>query len=231
LPDVPSLSLGTGLVTPLELTAAYAAFPNGGYAVRPRSIIRVVNADGLAAAQNDVERERVISEQSAFQMVSMLSDVMDRGTGTSARAAGVRFPVGGKTGTTNDFKDAWFVGFSSSMVVGVWVGHDQPKTIAREAYGSRFALPIWADFMRRTAGRRPPQAFDVPAGLQEEELCSISYLRPVEGCPVYTEYLKEGDDAPGRLCTLHEGSIKQKIRRAVEGIFSGLGKKLKGIFR
>ena len=231
LPDVPSLSLGTGLVTPLELTAAYAAFPNGGYAVRPRSIIRVVNADGLAAAQHDVQRERVISEQSAFQMVSMLSDVMDRGTGTSARAAGVRFPVGGKTGTTNDFKDAWFVGFSSSMVVGVWVGHDQPKTIAREAYGSRFALPIWADFMRRTAGRRPPHDFEVPAGLQEEQLCGVSYLRPVEGCPVYTEYLKEGDDAPGRLCPLHEGSIKQKIRRSVEGFFSGLGKKLKGIFR
>ena len=231
LPDVPSLSLGTGLVTPLELTAAFAAFPNGGYAVRPRSIVRVVNADGLDAEQNDVWRERVISEQSAFQMVSMLSDVMDRGTGAAARAAGVSFPVGGKTGTTNDFKDAWFVGFSSAMVVGVWVGHDQPKSIAREAYGSRFALPIWADFMRRTARRRPPQAFEVPAGLQEQELCSVSYLRPVEGCPVYTEYLKEGDDAPGRLCPLHEGSIKQQIRRAVEGLFSGLGKKLKGIFR
>lgn len=231
LPDVPSLSLGTGLVTPLELTAAFAAFPNGGYAVRPRSIVRVVNADGLDAEQNDVWRARVISEQSAFQMVSMLSDVMDRGTGAAARAAGVSFPVGGKTGTTNDFKDAWFVGFSSAMVVGVWVGHDQPKSIAREAYGSRFALPIWADFMRRTARRRPPQAFEVPAGLQEQELCSVSYLRPVEGCPVYTEYLKEGDDAPGRLCPLHEGSIKQQIRRAVEGLFSGLGKKLKGIFR
>ena len=231
LPDVPSLSLGTGVVTPLELTTAFSAFPNGGYAVRPRSIVRVINGDGLVAMQNDVERERVISEQSAYQMISMLSDVMDRGTGASARAGGVRFPVGGKTGTTNDFKDAWFVGFSSSMVVGVWVGHDQPKTIGREAYGSRYALPIWTDFMRRTARRRPPQAFEVPSGLKEEQLCSVSYLRPVEGCPVYTEYLKEGDDAPGKLCTLHEGSIKQQIRRAVEGLFSGLGKKLKGIFR
>jgi penicillin-binding protein 1A len=231
LPDVPSLSLGTGLVTPLELTAAFSAFPNGGYAVRPRSIVAVVNGDGLVAMQNDVERERVISEQSAFQMVAMLADVMDRGTGTAARAAGVRFPVAGKTGTTNDFKDAWFVGFSSSLVVGVWVGHDQPKTIARDAYGSRYALPIWTDFMRRAARRRPPQPFDVPAGLQEEQLCAVSYLRPVEGCPTYIEYLKEGDDAPGRLCTLHEGSIKQRIRRSVEGFFSGIGKKLKGIFR
>ena len=231
LPDVPSLSLGTGLVTPLELTAGFAAFPNGGYAVRPRAIARVVNADGLVAMQNDVERERVISEQSAFQMISMLSDVMDRGTGASARAAGVRFPVGGKTGTTNDFKDAWFVGFSSSVVAGVWVGHDQPRTIGRDAYGSRYALPIWSEFMRRIAKRRPPQAFEVPSGLQEEQLCSVSYLRPVEGCPVYIEYLKEGDDAPGRLCTLHDGSIKQRIRRSVEGFFSGLGKKLKGILR
>jgi penicillin-binding protein 1A len=181
--------------------------------------------------QNDVERERVISEQSAFQMTSMLADVMDRGTGASARNAGVRFPVGGKTGTTNDFKDAWFVGFSSSVVVGVWVGHDQPKTIGREAYGSRYALPIWSDFMRRASRRRPPQAFEMPSGLREEMLCSVSYLRPVEGCPTYTEYLKDGDDAPGRLCPLHEGSMKQRIRRSVEGFFSGLGKKLKGILR
>src|SRR5215210_1887532 len=230
LPDVPSLSLGTGLVTPLELTAAFSAFPNGGYAVRPRSIVEVINADGATALKNASSRERVISEQSAFQMVSMLSDVVDRGTASSARQT-IRFPVGGKTGTTNDFKDAWFVGFSSSVVVGVWVGFDQPKTIGREAYGSRYALPIWADFMRRASKRRPPQTFEPAAGLQEEQLCSISYLRPVEGCQVYTEYLKEGDEAPGRLCTLHQGTMKQRLRRSVEGLLSGFGKKLKGIFR
>ncbi|CAN5750237.1 PBP1A family penicillin-binding protein [soil metagenome] len=230
LPDVPSLSLGTGLVTPLELTAAFAAFPNGGYAVRPRSIIRVINGDGASAVENVITRQRVISEQSAYQMVSMLSDVVDRGTASSARQT-IRFPAGGKTGTTNDFKDAWFVGFSSSVVVGVWVGFDQPKTIGREAYGSRYALPIWADFMRRSSRRRPPQAFEPAAGLHEEQLCSISYLRPVEGCPVYNEYLKEGDEAPGRLCTIHQGSMKQRVRRTIEGLLSGLGKKLKGIFR
>ena len=231
LPDVPSLSLGTGLVTTVELTAAFAAFPNGGHGIRPRSIIRVVNSDGETAMQVDVHRERVISDQSAFQMVAMLGDVMDRGTGASARNAGIRFPVGGKTGTTNDFKDAWFVGFSSSVVAGVWVGFDQPKTIGRDGYGSRYALPLWTDFMRRTARRRPPQAFEVPSGLHEEQFCSISYLRPVEGCPVYTEYLKENDEMPGRLCTLHQGSIKQRVRRTVEGLLAGLGKKLKGIFR
>ncbi|HJR61167.1 MAG TPA: PBP1A family penicillin-binding protein [Vicinamibacterales bacterium] len=231
LPDVPSLSLGSGVVSPLELTMAFAAFPNGGYAVRPRAITQVIDGDGLAAFSQDVQRERVISEQSAFQMVSMLQDVLDRGTGSAARSWGVRFAAGGKTGTTNDFKDAWFVGFSSSVVVGVWVGFDQPKTIGRDAYGSKYALPLWSDFMRRAVRRRPPQPFEVPAGLTETELCAVSYQRPVEGCPVYLEYLKDGDDSPGRLCTLHQGSIKQRVRRTIEGLFSGLGRKLKGIFR
>ena len=231
LPDVPSLSLGSGVVTPLQLTAAFAVFPNGGYAVRPRAIKAVLNGDGDEALAHEISRERVISEQSAYQMVSMLSDVLDRGTAAAARRWGIRFPAGGKTGTTNEFKDAWFVGFSSALVVGVWVGFDQPKTIGRDAYGSRYALPIWSDFMRRTARQRPPQAFEPAAGLREEQLCAVSYLRPVEGCPVYSEYLKEGDESPGRLCTLHQGSIKQRVRRTIEGFFSGLGKKLKDIIK
>ena len=231
LPDVPSLSLGSGEVSPLELTTAFAVFPNGGHAVRSRGIRQVVNADGITAFSNDVEKDRVISEQAAFQMVSILSDVLDRGTASAARSWGVRFAAGGKTGTTNDFKDAWFVGFSSSMVVGVWVGFDQPKTIASNAYGSRYALPIWSDFMRRTTRYRPPRAFAVPEGMHEMELCAVTYHRPVEQCPVYTEYLKEWDEAPGRLCTVHKGTVKQRVRRAVEGFFSGLGRKLKEIIR
>jgi penicillin-binding protein 1A len=163
--------------------------------------------------------------------VSILEDVLDRGTASAARSWGITFAAGGKTGTTNDFKDAWFVGFSSSIVVGVWVGFDQPKTIAANAYGSRYALPLWTDFMRRSTRLRPPQPFEVPAGMREIDLCAVSYLRPVDGCPVYVEYLKEGDEAPGRLCTIHKGSVKQRVRRAVEGFFTGLGKKLKGIFK
>jgi penicillin-binding protein 1A len=231
LPDVPSLSLGTGLVTPLELTAAFAPFPNGGLAVRPRGIIAVLDADGGSALDVVPEAERVISPQTAFQMVSMLQDAIDRGTGAAARSWGVQFPAGGKTGTTNDFKDAWFVGFSPTMVVGVWVGYDQPKTIGRDAYGSRYALPIWSDFLRRASRRRVPAAFEAPAGLTEESLCRVSYMRPVEGCPLYTEYFKESDQIPGRLCTIHEGTVKQRVKRAVEGFFSGIGKKIKGIFR
>jgi penicillin-binding protein 1A len=230
-PDVPSLSLGTGLVTPLELTAAFAAFPNGGFAVRPRSIVRVDDDDGIPVFQEPVSSDRVMSPESAFQMVSMMADVMERGTGVAARQWGVRVPTGGKTGTTNDFKDAWFVGFSSSMVVGVWVGFDQPRTIGPEAYGSRYALPIWSDFMRQAVRIRPSGGFEAPATLHDEPLCRISYLRPVDGCPTYTEYFKEGDQVPGRLCQIHQGSVKQRVRRVVEGFLTGLGKRIGRIFK
>ena len=231
LPDVPSLALGTGLVTPLSLTAAYSAFANGGLAVRPRDLVRVVDADGSTAFAADPETEAVLSPAVAYQMTSMLGDVVDRGTGTAARRLGVAFPIGGKTGTTDDFKDAWFVGYSTAVVAGVWVGFDQPKTIATDAYGSRIALPIWADFMRRAARVRPPADFDRPAGLHDEVLCSESYLRPVDGCPIYTEYLKEGDDAPSRLCTLHRGSIRQRLARTVQGWASEIGRRVRDIFR
>ena len=196
MPDVPSLSLGTGLVTPLELTTAFAAFPNGGLAVAPRAIVRVLDADGGVALDHPVASERVLSVQTAFQMVSMLGDVVDRGTGAVVRRGGVSFPVGGKTGTTNDFKDAWFVGFSSNLVVGVWAGFDQPKPIG--AGCARVPLRR-ADLDRVHETGRPvrrPEAFDAPAGLKETTLCRVSYQRPVEGCPTYIEYLKPDDKVP-----------------------------------
>jgi 1A family penicillin-binding protein len=231
LPEVPSLALGAGVVTPLALTTAYSVFPNGGFAVLPRDITRVRDADGNTAFQQNVESERVFEPEVAFQMVSMLSDAIDRGTGAPARRLGVRFPVGGKTGTTNDFKDAWFVGFSSSLVAGVWVGFDTPETIGRDGYGSRYALPIWADFMQRAARVRPARVFERPAGLEEEALCAITYVKPVDGCPLYTEYFKEGDDVPGRLCTLHQGSIRQRVTRTVQGWMAEMGRRVRGIFR
>ncbi|MBY0496550.1 MAG: PBP1A family penicillin-binding protein [Cyanobacteria bacterium] len=231
LPDVPSLALGSGLVTPLAITSAFAVFPNGGVAVRPRDLLRVRDADGGTAFQQKVETDRVISPEVAYQMVSMLSDAIDRGTGSPARQLGIRFPIAGKTGTTNEFKDAWFVGFSSSIVVGVWVGFDQPRPIGSEGYGARYALPIWADFMQRAAKVRVPTEFERPAGLQEESLCAISYRKPVDGCPLYTEYFKEGDDVPDRLCTIHVGSIRQRLTRTFQGWMAEAGRRVRGIFR
>ena len=231
LPDVPSLALGTGLVSPLDLTAAYTMFAGGGLVARPRGIVSVFDSGGRQVLDRPIERGQVITPDVAFQMTTMLQDVIERGTGAQARALGVRGPVAGKTGTTDDYRDAWFVGYSTSAVVGVWVGFDQPAPIGREAYGARVALPIWADFMKRTARSLPARDFPVPAGLRGEELCRVSYLRPVEGCPTYTEYFKDGDAVPSQLCPIHRGTLKQRATRVIEGFFRGLGSRIAGIFR
>ena len=230
-PDVPSLALGSGLVTPLDLTAAYAVFANGGLHVRPRGIQSVENASGQTVESMPVERERVLPEDVAFQMVSMLQDVVARGTGSSARSLGVTGPVAGKTGSTNDYHDAWFVGFNSSVVVGVWTGFDKPQTIRDGGTGARIALPLWADFMRRVRRQAPARSFAPPAGLEPHEICLLSYQRPVSGCPTYVEYFKKDDTVPSQLCPLHEGTFKEEAARAVDGLMRAIGKGIRGIFR
>ncbi|MEP7306446.1 MAG: PBP1A family penicillin-binding protein [Acidobacteriota bacterium] len=231
LPEVPSLALGTGIVSPIELTAAYTMFPGGGEMSTPRGIVDVYDANGGHMFEQLVERKRLVSAEVAYQMTSMLQDAIDHGTGAPARTLGVRGPVAGKTGTTDDYHDAWFVGFSSSVVVGVWVGFDQPASIGNEAYGARVALPIWAAFMNRTASRLPAREFAVPESLSIQDLCSVSYLRPVDDCPVYHEYFKEGDAIPSQSCSVHAGSLKQAAGRAVGGFFTSLGRSLAGLFK
>ncbi len=230
LPDVPSLALGTGLVSPLELTLGFAVFANGGSSVRPRGILEALDADGSVAFQEKVRRRRVVSEEVAFQTVSMLRDVIDRGTGSPARSLGLDFPAGGKTGTTDDFRDAWFVGFTSRVVAGVWVGFDQPAPIGHDAYGARIALPLWVDFMRGVRRALPPEEFSPPLGMREVEMCRMSYLRSVDGCPAYVEYFKEGDDVPSRLCPLHRGNVKQRVERALDRMLGAIGRRLKRLF-
>ncbi len=175
---------------------AYGVFPALGLFARPRGLVSVRSADGETLHTTHVERDRVPPDDVAFQMVSMLEDVVDRGTGSRVRALGVRGTIGGKTGTTSDYRDAWFVGFSSSVVAGVWVGFDQPRTIGDGSTGARAALPIWADFMRRSARRLPSGSIAAPSSVRPQELCRLSHQRPLDGCPVYTEYLKQGDDVP-----------------------------------
>jgi penicillin-binding protein 1A len=227
MPDVPSLALGVGEATPLQLTAAYAVFPNGGFAVTPRPIIQVLDDDGYAVLNREVERKPVISEAIAFQMVSMLADVIDVGTGAGARSLGVRFPAAGKTGTTDDFKDAWFVGFSSSLVAGVWVGFDKPATIGPDGYGAQYALPIWADFMSKAARFRKPAPFRVPTTVDEMRLCRVSHMLPREACPSYSEYFKHGDLVPDDECDVHRGPTAAEV---IGGIFSRIGKGIGKIF-
>ena len=184
--------------------------------MRPRAIQRVLDQDGSVVLSEPVQRERVLSEEVAFQMTTLMEDVIARGTGASVQRWGVRGPVAGKTGSTNEFKDAWFVGYSPRVVVGVWVGFDQPATIARDGFGGRIAAPIWADFMKRSSRLVGGGSFDVPSTLETDELCRVSFKQPVDGCPLYTEYFKASDSRPRQHCQVHEGSLRQRVQRAAE---------------
>ncbi len=238
LPDVPSLALGSGEVTPLELTTAYAVFAAGGRLPMPRAILSVKDAEGAERFNQPIVQRDVVSPETAYQMVTMLRDVIDRGTGNVARSLGVTGPVAGKTGTTDDYKDAWFVGFSSAVVAGVWVGFDQPGTIGREAYAARVAVPIWADFMKRTAKLLPAGEFVVPEGIARVELCSVSHAQPLDSCPKYTEFFKVGDEVPSDLCSVHRATFQEAAARVVERgskevntFFRSLGGRIGGWFR
>ncbi len=156
LPDVPSLALGAASLTPLELTAAYAPFANGGWRVTPHVLSRIETADGRVLWERAPDvRERALSVEDAFLVTSMLRSVVDQGTGHAVREYGVRGPVAGKTGTTNEGADAWFVGYSPTLITGVWLGADTPTSLGAAASGGRYAAPVWAQFMR--TGWRSPE--------------------------------------------------------------------------
>ncbi|HWR98184.1 MAG TPA: transglycosylase domain-containing protein [Candidatus Methanoperedens sp.] len=215
-PAVASLALGTGAATPLELTAAFAPFVNGGFAVSPHAIASVADQRGATVLRDAGARRAVLAPAAAWQVLSMLREVVESGTGAGARDIGI--PAAGKTGTTDDYHDAWFVGFVPGMAAGVWVGFDRPAPIGEEAYAARIAVPIWADFARRAARLRPPGAFAAPAGIREVALCAVSRAVPTDGCPTYLEQFKEGDAVPEGICPLHPGSLRQRIGRAIGGL-------------
>ncbi|QRN40579.1 MAG: PBP1A family penicillin-binding protein [Neisseriaceae bacterium] len=154
-----TMVLGSGQVTPLEMARGYAVFANGGFLIEPYIIDRIYDSRGQLIAQTKpliagVNAPRTIDPKNAFIMYKMLQDVIQYGTGKAAQAIG-RYDVGGKTGTTNNQKDAWFVGFNTRVVTAVYVGYDRPKSMGSMGYGGRVALPIWVEYMR-TALRGMP---------------------------------------------------------------------------
>lgn len=232
LPAVPSVALGAGEVTLEALTSAYAAFASNGFLRHPHLIRRVVDAEGQTLWEAQDEPKQAISPQTAFLVTSMLEDVVNAGTGAGARALGFTQPAAGKTGTTNDYTDAWFVGFTPHLVSGVWVGFDQPQTIVSRGYAADLAVPVWAKFMKAATEADPPDWFDVPEGLVAVDICSVSGDRPSLGChsahvetssgsevrsTVRTEYFLEGTE-PRNSCRLHPGP---GLLDRIVGIFGG----------
>jgi penicillin-binding protein 1A len=220
-PAVPSLVLGSGDVTLLSLTIAYGAFANGGLLREPILIRRVEDARGQVLMSAQEASRRVVSEQTAFLMAQMLADVVDRGTGYRARRAGFTLPAAGKTGTTNDYHDAWFVGFTPDLVAGVWLGFDQPQPIVANGYAGELAVPIWGAFMRDATKGAEDRWVDRPDGIVAVEICRESGLRPGSACTrvrqvsedgdvtnvsmVGVEYFSRGTE-PHQVCPLHEYS-------------------------
>ncbi|MDR3765401.1 MAG: PBP1A family penicillin-binding protein [Acidobacteriota bacterium] len=154
------VALGSAEVTLLEHTAAYSTFPNDGVRLSPHYIRKVTDYDGHAMEQNIADVRDVISEHSARVMVELLRGVVLHGTGYAASK--LNHPLGGKTGTTNDFTDAWFMGFSPSITCGVWVGYDEKKTLGAKETGAQAALPIWIEFMKAAIAAKPDEQFPEP---------------------------------------------------------------------
>ena len=153
-----SVALGTTDITLIELTSAYSTFPNGGVRVEPRLINRVTDYDGDILEEDFPQPHDVIPADLAIQMVDLLGEVVRSGTATRAQSLGR--PVGGKTGTTDDYTDAWFLGFTPSLTAGVWVGFDPKVTLGRGETGGGVALPIWISFMEQVYEDRPVENFE-----------------------------------------------------------------------
>jgi penicillin-binding protein 1A len=204
-PAVPSLVLGSGDVSLLSMTSAYGAFANGGMVHPPVFIRRVETSDGEVLWTDTSEPHRALSRAAAFMTADMLADVVDRGTGARARQEGFVLPAGGKTGTTNDYKDAWFVGFTPTLVAGVWAGFDQPRPVAPNGYATSLVVPIWARFMRDATSGAPDAWLPQPDSVVRAEVCLRSGLNPTSGCTeVGFEYFHRGTE-PEQWCEMHGG--------------------------
>jgi penicillin-binding protein 1A len=211
VPDWPSTPLGVAEVVPLELTAAYAPFLNGGYRIQPRFIDEVRDASGNLLLQTTPQREPVLSPGAAFVMASLLGEVLDRGTGQPARAQlPPGLPAAGKTGTTNDSQDLWFVGGTPEVVAGVWLGFDQPRRVLAAGTGGRLAAPLWARVVRSAVQGRPmPAPWAPPPGVEQHAIDTQTGKLANGPCPseqVVQEWFLAGT-APTEDCPLHRGGL------------------------
>ncbi len=191
IPELLSVSLGSAETSLLNLTSAYASFVNGGKKINPNLISRIqdrrgktiykilnkncIGCDKILNTSNNLpsilyDNERILSEETAYQMTSILEGVVKRGTAKKLRD--LKVPLAGKTGTTNNNYDAWFIGFSSNLVIGVYVGFDNPKTLGKFETGSKVALPIFKDFVKNTLYEEDLKEFKIPEGIY---LTSLNY--------------------------------------------------------
>ncbi len=198
LPEVPSLALGSAELTPVELARAYATLANGGMRPRVRNFEDVVDPRGGAVEREPIAFQRVLDSGTAYLATSLLQGVVDRGTAAAIRRWGLVGPIAGKTGTSNDEKDAWFVGFTPELVAVVWVGYDEPKSLGLAS--AQVALPVWAHFLKEVTGGHVRGAFVRPGDVVELEIEPETGAIALAGCPTRrSEYFLRGTE-PAETC-------------------------------
>ncbi len=207
LDPVDAIALGASDVTPLEITSAYGVFANGGVRVEPMAILRVEDQNGNVLEENYPKRQEVLRKQTAYIMTDLLQTVINRGTGARARYMYHFYPpAAGKTGTTNDYSDAWFIGFTPLVVTGVWVGiDDYTISLGKGQTGSRAALPIWANYMKCLYDtlNLPPVKFEMPEGVVRVKICADTKKLANDICPNKIDEVFETKFAPTEYCDKH----------------------------
>ncbi len=190
IPEYPSIHIGSADVYPLQMVAAYSTFANLGWRVAPVGILRVEDAQGKVLWKAEIAREQVLTPEESWLMVDMMKDVLRRGSAAGAVAnTGFNLPAGGKTGTTNDYTDVWFIGFTADLVAGVWMGFDKPQKIMPNAQGGRLAAPAWAQFMIEAYQRKPsPPDWPRPSSLVSRQVDELTGLLANPGCPAKDAY-------------------------------------------
>lgn len=208
----PSIALGTSEVVPLELISAYTTFPNKGVYVKPISILRIEDRDNIVIERYYTQKSVALSEETAVMMTDMLRGVVDNGTAASIRQI-FHYPAAGKTGTTQDYADAWFIGFTPQLVAGAWVGFDDHRVKFTGWYGQggKAAAPIWAKFMANVYQELnlPVKYFDVSGNIERVDFCMESIMQghpmlATSGCPNVVNDLVNASNMP-TFCTIHSG--------------------------
>jgi penicillin-binding protein 1B len=215
----PSLALGAFEVIPLELARSYCVFAADGVQPYPLSLKGVVDENGKTLEQKHLQIERLIPPQKAFIMNFMLQSVVTAGTARSLKNRGIFWPVAGKTGTTNDFKDAWFVGYTPDILALVWVGFDNGDSIL--ATGSSAALPIWAELMNSIPRYISEAGFKVPPGVEKRTICDVTGLLANQNeCPQPVDEYFLAEKIPTEHCPLHSKSGLKNLIQGVKKLFT-----------
>jgi penicillin-binding protein 1B len=197
LPRVPSLALGTAEVSPLEIARAYATLASGGVRPHPHTFEDLTAGD-RTLEQRRLELEQVLDPGLAHLGVSLLEGVVNRGTARRLRQLGLEGAIAGKTGTTDDERDLWFVGFTPELVVVVWLGFDEPRSIGVSS--SRGPLPIWADFVKEAVGSQIRGLFIPPRNIERLDIDPESGALAVTGCPSRRSEIFLAGTAPSQIC-------------------------------